>query len=108
MTNSIMWNNALSLQGDPPCPACFSVTHSDISGGWPGVGNVDTDPLFRNSAEEDYHLTFFSPLINAGTSSGAPTDDLDGNMRDGSPDMGAYEFVDLLLFLPATVKTYVP
>jgi len=39
----------------------------------------------------DGHLTANSPAVNAGTTSGAPDDDLEGNPRDANPDIGAYE-----------------
>jgi hypothetical protein len=45
LTNSIVWGNrpeALSLAGASK-PA---MTYCDIAGGWPDVGNIDTDPLF--------------------------------------------------------------
>lgn len=32
------------------------VTYSDVQGGWSGEGNIDTDPLFADAANGDYHL----------------------------------------------------
>jgi hypothetical protein len=56
-------------------------------------GNIQGDPRFVNGAAGDYHLQSGSPAINAATSTGAPTTDLDGRARsDGNPDVGAYEF----------------
>ena len=63
--------------------------------------NADTstlvvDPQFVNYQPDgtgDYHLQNTSPAIDAGTSIGAPTTDLDGNPRpqgDGF-DIGLYE-----------------
>lgn len=49
-----------------------------------------TDPLFVNAAAADYHLQSGSPAINAGAAIGIPTD-LEGTMRLGGPDLGAYE-----------------
>lgn len=49
------------------------------------------DPVFVNASENDYHLESTSPLIDAGTSSGAPITDLDGVTR-GTPDIGCYEY----------------
>ncbi|MEW6357911.1 MAG: right-handed parallel beta-helix repeat-containing protein [Planctomycetota bacterium] len=60
-----------------------------------GTGNRYGDPLFTSPAwgqTGDYHLQSGSPAINAGATTGAPTGDLDGNTRDASPDIGAYEF----------------
>jgi hypothetical protein len=63
------------------------------------TGVINGDPLFLNSATDDYHLTKDSPCIDSGTSSvpsppGLPAEDLDGNPRENglSPDIGAYEF----------------
>ncbi len=70
------------------------LTNSLISGpGWAGTnGNITGDPLFVNAPGGDYHLAAGSPAINAGTTVGAPSYDLDGAPRDAQPDIGAYEF----------------
>jgi hypothetical protein len=104
MTNSIMYNNAFNLQGDPPCPSCFTVTYSNIQGGMPGTGNIDADPLFVDAASQDYHLQAFSPSWNTGTATGAPSADIEGTPRDAAPDMGAYEWVGELIYLPLGLK----
>ena len=70
------------------------VMNSLISGpGWAGTnGNITGDPLFVNASAGDYHLAASSPAINAGTTLGAPTDDIAGAWRDAQPDIGAFEF----------------
>ena len=70
------------------------VTNSLISGpGWAGTnGNLTGDPKFLSEANGDFHLAAGSPLINVGTTLGAPSDDLDGAARDSQPDIGAFEF----------------
>jgi Right handed beta helix region/Divergent InlB B-repeat domain len=70
------------------------VTNSLISGpDWAGRnGNINGDPLFVNAPGGDYHLTAGSPAVNAGTTIGAPSNDLDGAPRDAQPDIGAFEF----------------
>jgi CSLREA domain-containing protein len=78
---------------------CFS--SSEVSDGtWyaetgNGQHSLYRDPLFVNAANRDYHLAAYSPAIDAGTSEGAPTVDLDGVTRPQGEgyDMGSYEFV---------------
>jgi hypothetical protein len=51
-----------------------------------------TDPLFKNAASVDLHLSALSPAIDAGDSTLAPPRDFDGNPRSSvSPDVGAEE-----------------
>ena len=61
-----------------------------------GSGNISGDPLFVDAANDDYHLQSSSPCIGAGTLTGAPSDDIDGDARpipagDTAVDMGADE-----------------
>ena len=35
LVNTIIYNSALSLQADPPCPTCFDVSYSNVQG-WAG------------------------------------------------------------------------
>jgi hypothetical protein len=61
-----------------------------------GAGNLYGDPLFLSptwGGQGDYHLDRSSPAIGAGSSVYAPVVDLEGNPRDESPDMGAYEWI---------------
>ena len=102
LINSIVWGNpggSLSWANAGSMPFA---TYSDIEGGHPGAGNVDSDPLFvsitgpdGNPAtldDNDYHLGPASPVINAGTNAvhDLPATDLDGNPRiaGGTADMG--------------------
>jgi hypothetical protein len=81
------------------------VTYSDVKGGWPGLGNIDSDPCFADPCNGDYHLKsqagrwdanseswvadgVSSPCIDAGNP-GCPLGDEpapNGNRRN----MGAY------------------
>ncbi len=55
------------------------------------------DPSFADPAAGDYHLTAGSPCLDAGSSAGAPTADIEGvsRPRRWGHDMGAYEYVGL-------------
>ncbi|MFC1981783.1 choice-of-anchor Q domain-containing protein [Chloroflexota bacterium] len=91
ITNTIIWNNSQ----DHHISDDYDVTYSDIADDFylaDPTTNINEDPMFVDPDNGDYHLQAGSPCINAGTSNGAPDDDLEGNTRDGSPDMGAYEF----------------
>ncbi|GAA4636862.1 hypothetical protein GCM10023196_088300 [Actinoallomurus vinaceus] len=60
-------------------------------------GTLSADPRLVNYAADgtgDYHLTAASPCVDAGTSTGAPADDLDGVTRPKgrAVDIGPYEF----------------
>ncbi len=116
IANSILWDNiGGQIYGAPG----LAVTHSDVQGGWPGVGNIDVDPLFVDSdgpdddpntwEDNDYRLSGDSPCIDAGGNDSVPawvTTDLDGRLRfadrlgtpdsgKGTPpivDMGPYEY----------------
>lgn len=111
--NSILWNNGASAIVNDTTTTV--VTYSCIEGGWTGVGNISTDPLFANSGAGDFRLRAGSPCIDAGSNAAVPsgvTTDLDGHARfadyvcapdcPSAPagscgtapivDMGAYEF----------------
>jgi hypothetical protein len=71
-----------------------TITNSVISGsGWAGSnGNINSNPLFADTANGDYHLKASSPAINTGTTISAPLYDLSGAPRDSHPDIRAFEF----------------
>lgn len=60
--------------------------------------NLMAEPQFRLLDVTDYHLTKGSPAIDAGTKSGAPLLDIDGETRlaglNQKVDIGADEFID--------------
>ena len=97
--NSILWGDSGGEIYDRPGSSGMIVSFSDVQGGYSGTGNINADPLYVDAAHGDLHLQAGSPAIDAGTNSGAPAVDLDGNPRpidgngDGTAttDMGAYE-----------------
>jgi hypothetical protein len=94
LTNCILWGNT-AVSGGPQINddnGNSTVTYSDVQGGFSGAGNINADPLFVSAAQGNLRVLAGSPTIGAGTSTGAPAFDLDGNARPlGSIDMGAYQ-----------------
>jgi|GEM_PF-537475 hypothetical protein len=83
MTNSIVQNNDGEnfLQG-----GSLNVSWSNISFDTEGEGNINTDPIFFDPENSDYHLQSDSPCIDAGD----PESPLD---PDGTiTDMGAFYY----------------
>ncbi|MEZ5975293.1 MAG: right-handed parallel beta-helix repeat-containing protein [Planctomycetota bacterium] len=70
----------------PQLEGVGSVSYSLVEGGWAGAGNIDSDPLFWDMANGDYHLMAGSPCIDTGNPAGTP--DPDGSL----PDMGALPY----------------
>lgn len=102
MRNCIIWG---SLENELFCNAkgtktyTFTLDHCLIRSVEPipaivtQVSNkLNDDPQFTDPAKFNYHLLSGSPARDGGTSIPAITDDLDGNLRSGAPDIGCYEF----------------
>jgi subtilisin family serine protease len=88
INNCIFWNdNPQEIYGNP------ILSFSDIKGGWAGIGNINTDPLFADFVNDDYHLksmagrwdpnsrgwiidTVHSPCIDAGDPNSIWTEEL--------------------------------
>jgi hypothetical protein len=75
LINNIIWGNVADVhpqifnEGNRP----LEISYCDIQGGWQGVGNLDIDPLFRDTAAGDFHLMstfcgdpYDSPCIDVG------------------------------------------
>ena len=71
--NCIVWDNSDpgGIFGSP------TVTFSDVSGGFPGPGNINSDPLFVDPDNHDFHLSGGSPCIDAAENAAVPLDELD-------------------------------
>ncbi|MBL0052182.1 MAG: T9SS type A sorting domain-containing protein [Bacteroidetes bacterium] len=100
MHNSIIWTpntDVLYDQGGTPvqstidysCVANFNGPLTNV------IGNITTNPDFINPGANDFHLMATSLCINAGNLVNSSPIDLDSNLRDAQPDMGAYEIVSL-------------
>jgi hypothetical protein len=97
IVNSILWrNDEYEIRTDSLSNP--SVTYCNVQGGWPGLGNINSDPLFKDTLFVDYHLQSIacgdladSPCIDAGH-----PDSTDGELSCvaglGTPrsDMGAF------------------
>ena len=94
--NSILWNESIIREVDPPNSAAV-LLYTDIQGGWwTGEGNINFDPLFANVAEGDFSLTEASPCVDRGISfyviDGDTIIDLpDSAYNSTAPDLGAIE-----------------
>ncbi len=108
VTNSIIWGN--KPDEIDAWPSSFN--YCCIKDGWPGLGNIDIDPLFVDPCSGNYHLLPASPCIDTGDPcyvAGPNETDLDGNPRvtGGRIDMGAYEsdYIQARLrLLPRTIN----
>jgi len=83
LLNCILWYN--SPQGIKISSSSVSVSYSDIDGGWTGEGNINSDPIFVDPGNDDFHLQPGSPCIDAGNPA-TQYNDPDGSIND----MGAY------------------
>jgi len=112
ITNTIFSNNVapdgpeISV-GAMSSPATLTILYSLVEGGqsscyvesgsilnW-GSGMVDADPLFADSANDDFHLTWDSPCRDTGNNMAVTeTTDFEGDPRIalGTVDMGADEY----------------
>jgi len=78
LINCIHWNN---IPQEIYCGlGTITAIYSDIQGGWEGEGNINVDPLFVDPENGDYHLTEYSPCIDAGNPN-SPFDP-DGTIAD--------------------------
>ncbi len=120
--NTIIWGNTATGSGDDIYLYASGASTTVVNASYSNIGNVvngpsnpgtyndlgnnlNTDPLFVDLSNGNYHLSALSPLIDAGTNSDAPQTDIDGNIRpfdgDGNStatsDVGADEYIPILL-----------
>jgi hypothetical protein len=105
LTNCILWDAGDEIYKNDS--SIITVGHSDIQGGWAGVGNINADPCFVDpdgddntvgTEDDNLRLSLDSLCIDTGDNTAVPPSvltDLDGNPRiiGGTVDMGAYEFL---------------
>ncbi len=93
LVNSILWGNSPDEANTGGVHGILSIQYSDVRGGYEGTANIDADPLFFDPVAGDYHLSWGSPCIDAGSSSGAPDVDFEMDTRPAGEgyDMGADE-----------------
>ena len=92
-TNCIIHGNSGGSTGGN-----ISILNSIIQGGYLGnQTNIDSNPSFVDSVNNDYHLLNFSPAIGLGTNIPSITKDFENNNRilpiSSNPDAGAYESI---------------
>ena len=113
ISHSIVWGNGARevkvSTSDDDDNSYLTVSYSDIEGGEGGVGvgrlatliwgagNIESDPIFADPVNDDYHLYGTSPCIDAGDPcySASPGEtDIDGDTRvvNGRIDIGADEY----------------
>jgi hypothetical protein len=89
--NTSYWNNQIYASDETIAVA----EYNDIQGGWPGIGNIDADPLFVYPDTGNFHLSWANWPSNDSSKSpcidtGDPASPLDS---DGTrADMGAFYF----------------
>lgn len=85
LRSSILWNTGTAISGTA------SATYCDIQGGWPGVGNLNTNPMFTTYKGIEYLLGLASPVIDAGDPSDSDAVNWPEWYNNGSrADMGTY------------------
>jgi hypothetical protein len=117
VTNCIVWQNAGSEISNFDGGGVNTVSYSNVEGGFAGTGNINSNPMFVNSAGDDYRLQSNSPCIDRGNNFAVPlgvTTDFNGYPRlwddpvanAGNPpgpgaivDMGAHERIPDGLFI---------
>ncbi len=105
--NTIVWGNVAS-NSDSSIYGDIIAAYSDIAGGYMGIGNINSDPLFvvpsavvgaeYNGFEAEWTLQTSSPCINSGNPGMSYNEtDLAGLPRvdciSDTIDMGAFEFI---------------
>lgn len=98
VTNSIIWGNSSGFLKS--ALSVVDLTYTLVQDGYEGEGNLNANPLFIDSANNNFRLQPTSPAINAGLNSAVPagiTRDFAGSTRivGSAVDMGAFELLQV-------------
>ncbi|GEM_PF-1781904 len=87
--NAILWDNGASAS--VASDSSFAVSYSDLEGvpTFPGVGNINSDPLFVDPANNDFRVLAGSPALTAGLNQTA----MGVQFPVGGPELTAQELV---------------
>ncbi|MCP4581942.1 MAG: hypothetical protein GY839_10005 [candidate division Zixibacteria bacterium] len=114
ISNSIIWSNTAG-QGDNEIyvidNSMPTISYSNVEGGWYGEGNINTDPLFRDPVNGDFHLMAFEcgdPMNSPCIDTGNPhiLDDLvdcSNGLGETISDIGAYGGKDSVVYEPEII-----
>lgn len=86
LNNSILYSNFPDEINNEDAGEMYNVSHTNIQGGWDGVENINSDPLFTDPKNDDFTLQPNSPCIDVGDPN-SPLDPV-GTIAD----MGAFYF----------------
>jgi hypothetical protein len=87
--NGIVWSNRADIRDAQISGA--SVSYSCVEGGYAGTSNITNNPQLVHT----WHLvSIYSPCVNIGDTNSTVWFDLDGDLRDVFPDLGADEWAD--------------
>ena len=92
IVNSIIYNQGGSSEISP-LNGTFSISYTNIRGGYNGTNIINTNPMFVSAS--DYHLQDSTVCCEAGILTGSPLFDIENNVRPmpllTNPDLGCYE-----------------
>lgn len=98
--NSIIWGNlneelvvSNSGQSNFSFEAMNNILRAPANELFDTTNHLNKDPKFIDPADYQYELDTLSPAKDAGKGIGIPTD-LNGDMRDSNPDIGAFERIE--------------
>jgi len=101
--NCILWADTAEISDPeiylgPPISIDLDIEYCDVQDGYSGTGNINADPLFIDSANDDFHLQAISPCIDTGNNSAVSNfyTDFEGDPRvvNGIVEMGVDEHDD--------------